>query len=1075
MERDSRERSGARQRAQETASRERDSGTAGLHGRRSASRATKARRRKKRMNFLLLAGFAAVAALIVLIAPKEPIRRASYTIATEDGHTGDGTVLVSQYEGLRISEVMPSNRTAVTDEEGNYSDWVEIWNGSGEAMNMKGLGLSDRSDSIRFLFPDITLPAGSRVIVFCSNTNQATPGTPFHAKFKLSSVGETVYLYDPNAYLIDKCTYPIMASDESWAMTEDGFKSVSYFSPGYENTEEGHRKYRESIMVSDGALVINEVMADAMTGLRDEDDELSDWVEIYNTTGNAVSLDNYALSDNEGRPLKWRFPKGAVIPAHGYYVVFCSGKDKVEAASGVPHTNFRISAEQETIILSDSRGRVVDRVMIDNLAEDCSFGRNENGTMQVFQTATPGMANNLQGFYQMDINLRAMNRSGVYITEVMASNDSVTTYPNEGNTDWIEIYNSGTQTVDLSGYGLSDRLTRGRKWQFPKGTLITPGEYKIILCDGTAGSTDTGVLRASFKISRTACETLALTDPEGRVLDKMILPEQRTDISYGRTLGMSGFFYYDTPTPFQQNGQGFNGYAAAPAFTLTPGMYYATVYAQLTIPEGTQVYYTTDGSDPTTSSTPYNGERLEINFTTVLRARAWAADPNLKPSDIITGTYLINAYHTLTVVSVVMDPDSLWNYDTGMLADGPIIKSAPGKLPFENSTYRKMKEAGTAYECHVEIFDTDGTTMISQGAEVRTMGDFSLDMPQKSMKFRAKSLYGEKTFQAKLFEDRPYTEYKSFVLRNTGNESMWTRITDAFESRLLDAYGAEVIHQAYRPCAVYLNGVYWGHMNLRERVDRFFVAQHEGLTLDEASRMDILQGSSRTKYGSNREFKAMISKIKAGDPVKNPEDLQYILDNVDVDNLFEYMALEMFVGNSDIGNTRFYRLKTQGSKWRWIWYDADYGLYNSKFDSPASFTRIGGMGQKRIDNTIFTTLLKVPEYRDRFLRKMGDIFQTFTTEYMLSVLNPLVEEITPEMELHWARWGEENDQMVITEVPTTVDGAYRYWEKRVDRLRNVIKKRPTYLWEMLQNAFELTDAEMVSYFGEKPVMPADAI
>ena len=94
---------------------------------------------------------------------------------------------------------------------------------------------------------------------------------------------------------------------------------------------------------------------------------------------------------------------------------------------------------------------------------------------------------------------------------------------------------------------------------------------------------------------------------------------------------------------------------------------------------------------------------------------------------------------------------------------------------------------------------------------------------------------------------------------------------------------------------------------------------------------------------------------------------------------------------------------------------------------------------------------------------------------MLEILEPLVEEIRPEMELHWARWGEENDKMVIQEVPTSVDGAYRYWEKRVERLRNVVRKRPTNLWVMLQNAFNLTDAQATEYFGPKPPMPADAV
>ena len=79
------------------------------------------------------------------------------------------------------------------------------------------------------------------------------------------------------------------------------------------------------------------------------------------------------------------------------------------------------------------------------------------------------------------------------------------------------------------------------------------------------------------------------------------------------------------------------------------------------------------------------------------------------------------------------------------------------------------------------------------------------------------------------------------------------------------------------------------------------------------------------------------------------------------------------------------------------------------------------------------------------------------------------------MELHWARWGEENDKMVISEVPTTVDGAYRYWQKRVERLRNVVRKRPTLLWEMVQSAIDLTDAQMVEYLGKKPEMPPEAV
>ena len=98
-------------------------------GRRTASRATKLRRRKARMNFILLAGFIALIVLLVLVTPKEPLRRATYSNATESGLVeSSGEEVLGAYAGLVISEIMPSNATAVTDENGKYADWIEIWN-----------------------------------------------------------------------------------------------------------------------------------------------------------------------------------------------------------------------------------------------------------------------------------------------------------------------------------------------------------------------------------------------------------------------------------------------------------------------------------------------------------------------------------------------------------------------------------------------------------------------------------------------------------------------------------------------------------------------------------------------------------------------------------------------------------------------------------------------------------------------------------------------------------------------------------------------------------------------------------
>ena len=661
----------------------------------------------------------------------------------------------------------------------------------------------------------------------------------------------------------------------------------------------------------------------------------------------------------------------------------------------------------------------------------------------------------------------------IRISEVMASNDSVATYPKAGFTDWVEIFNSGDTPVDLSGWGLSDNPEKPRKWQFPDGTTIRPGEYRVILCDKDAEKRGDAQLFAPFNISKKSGEVILLTDAEGAVQDRITLPEMKTDISFGRSPEDGGLYCFDPPTPFAANSGSFPGYAAAPSFSEEPGFYDSALRLQLIVPEGTQVFYTLDGSEPTQQSAPYGGETLEIAATAVIRARAFA-DGRIRPSDTLTGTFFVHADHSLPVVSVTVDPDDLWDPERGMLTVGKNANKNSG-LPFKNTVYRKVKNSGVKYESYVEMYDDAGKKILSQGADISLNGDYSLDMPQKSFKFKAKSKYGEKTFKAKLFPDRDYEEYKSFVLRNSGNDSMWTRLQDGFQSRLMDLCGSTVAHQAWKPYAVYLNGQYWGHMNLRERVDEYMVAQFEGVDLEEADQLDLLTANGSVKNGSNAEYKAMIKKIKAGKPAKKKEDLQYILDNVDVDNYFEFMAFEMFFGNSDIGNFRIYRLNAPGSKWKWLINDLDYGLWDSGFNSPKSYTKKSGMGQLNFDNSILLKLLTVPEYKDRFLTVYGEIYRKLTTDTMMEVLEELVALIEPEMERHWTRWGPENDKNVISEVPTTAEGAYKYWLKRVDRLRNVIRKRPTRLWDFTKKAFGLNNKQMEKYFGPKPPMPPEAI
>ena len=1033
------------------------------------------KRKNKALSVLpLLIVFVLLLVVMYAIFPKEAGR-----------HVG-----ASHYDGLVISEVMAANNSAVPDENGEFSDWVELYNGTGHDLQMEGVMMTNRTDRITFPFPAYTLKAGERVIVFASDSYQLDPSLPFHGKFKISSAGDHIYLYDPEMYLIDELATPTLTADTTYVLSgvdEDGirhYETTTYYSPGYENTEQGFVDYRTANAIESGDLVVNEVCPDPRLGIPDQDGEIVDWVELKNNTDHTISLTGYYLSDKENKPMKWRFPDGASIPAGGYYLVFCSGKNTLQE-NGIPHTSFSISAERETVVLSDSRGRLVDRVSIENVPEDYSYGRSDVGDWRLFQLTSPGQANNAAGQARSEEIYRAYNPTGVIISEVTASNDTIGIGPTIATTDFVELYNSSTETVDLSGYGLSDSLKRPRRWQFPQGTLIMPGEYKLVYLDAQPELTTVTDYHTNFKLTRAGGETISFCDPTGRVLDRMHLSLIPTDHSYGRTLGQSGYYYYDVPTPGIANGTGYYGYSQNPAFSMPGGEYKGSIQVTIAVPENTRVYYTTDSSIPNEhNGILYTaGEVLDISRVTVLRARAFDTSGMLQPSEVVTQTYLMNLYHTFPVVSLVTDPWELWNEENGMLSIGGEIP-ADAKIRFKLTTgeYPNYRLYGkTAREGHIEYYGQDGTTILSQACEFGLQGQYSLDIPQKTFKVRAKAKYGEKYFNASLFDDLEFTEYKGFVLRMGGNDGVWTRMNDAFQSQLIKRFNqlsetpSTVIYQDWKPVVVYLNGAYWGHYNLRERVDRFFVAQHEGLSLDEADNMDLLEASGTVNFGSEKEYKAMIKKVEASSPGTNEEDLQYILDNVDVDNYFDYMAFEMFFGNSDPGNIRFYRLKEEGAKWRWIFYDSDYGMFNSSFNSPRSYLKESGAGDQHINNTLIRKLLENTEMKHKFLTRLGEIFQMFTTEFMTELYNEMAAVLEPEMPMHFARWAEENDRRINFDSPTSPEGALRYWNKRLDFTRNVIKKRPTYFYEMVQEQFGLTNDQMIIYFGEKPEMPADAI
>lgn len=418
---------------------------------------------------------------------------------------------------------------------------------------------------------------------------------------------------------------------------------------------------------------------------------------------------------------------------------------------------------------------------------------------------------------------------------------------------------------------------------------------------------------------------------------------------------------------------------------------------------------------------------------------------------------------SLDRIDLYVEEDLLWNKETGILTEGDNVDKSKG-IPFQNTVYRRVARAGGSAEGKLEYRNGQGSLLFTDDITLRLDDSdaYALDMPQKSLLIDA----ADGSFDYPLFDDRAASAYPSILLRNGGNDSVWTRVLDVLQHRLIERHtDAHLLTQAWKPVNVYLNGEYWGVYNMRETMDVHTVCRYEQIPDDQAENVTILSingGYVHSSKDARNEYAGLRKKIKKSDPANNPEDLAYLEQEIDIDSFLDWLTVEMYFGNSDIGHGVVYRVP--GGKWKCLINDLDYGLFNSSFNSVNSYLKAKGMGEVAIDNSIFLKILEVDQYRDLFFTKLGNLFRSLTTEVMHAELDSCVNWIEPSMQAHFDRWGPLNDKAIISELPTTSEGAWQYWQQRIKRLRKTMLKRPILLYGYIQEFFGMSDTEMAVYF-----------
>ena len=381
----------------------------------------------------LIRGFAVCAALFLAVL-------AFVLLFPQTGpDTEDGQAMV-------LSEILASNRTCPAP-NGQYLDFVEVENRSGTVLDLSGYMLSDSPDSIGYTFPSGTvLQPGELAVCWCDKD----AGSDRYGTFGISKDGkDTIYLYNRANVLVDEADVPITNTNIPLIRREDGsWQTGSRPTPGYANTEDGYAAWLRAMDADTTEVVISEVMTGSSCMVLDADGRICDWVELHNTGSKEAVLDGAYLSDDPADPMKWRIPALRLAPGERT-VIPCMG----DTAAGM-EASFALPRSGCTVTLCGTYGNLLSQTDVPLLQPDCSWQLFDGAYTQTGRP-TPGFENSPDGFAAW-LQAVGAKETPVVISEIMTANRSALRNAAGQFCDWVELYNTGTETVSLEGLLLSD-------------------------------------------------------------------------------------------------------------------------------------------------------------------------------------------------------------------------------------------------------------------------------------------------------------------------------------------------------------------------------------------------------------------------------------------------------------------------------------------------------------------------------------------------------------------------------------------------------------------------------------------
>ena len=960
-----------------------------------------------------------------------------------------------------INEVVSANRDSLVDGDGDSSDWVELFNASGETLSLAGWSLSDDPDDPEsWGLPAVQLDPSEFLVIFASGKVTEGPAGEIHTNFTLSADGEDLLLSCPQG-LADALTLPALDQDIAYGRSQP---------------------VEQAVLLQAGDPALLQVAPPDGWTLPAHDD--SGWSQVVL----GVGFDGIA---SHGEPANVALYAATEQSSDGYGY---TGEQAVDGElSTFSHT---ADADLSPWWQVDLGGLwAVSSVRLHNRSGCCperlynitvSLLDADGQALWVSDTLNP----TAEGASPVDPGslMEVAPEAPVFAAAVRVAKQAVN---GSGSSEWMSLAEVEVLALEASPYALAIATDIGpamqgvsaraglRAWVDPPASPPDRALLDVAYDDGFAawldghllveanrGDGHAGEAHSGESTERFELDPTLFMDVDGLLgLEALNIDVADDDLLLDPTLTLQWFetgelAWFSQPTPGEPNGVGWEGIVQAPTVDVERGFYDGPFTVALGCPTpGASIVYTTDGSTPepssgTTVEPPSPGEPasadVAIDTTTVLRAAAYldgwgdsamVAHSYLFLEDVIQQpaapaglpTTWDGISQSAADADYEMDPtvvdDPAYRDDllTGLRAIPTLsISTAPDDLFGDDAgIYIHTEQRGDEWErgVSIEIIEPDGTGIQTHcGLRIHGYGWRSHANTKKhSFRLEFSPDFGPRKLDYPLFPDAPILRFDSIVLRSQGSRG-WQDFRDPEQAQYLrDAFARDTARDMGktdghgRHVHLYLNGLYWGLYQAVERPDAGFGEEYFGG--DDAD-YDAINRRTTTNEAIDGTLDAYNELLALADAdVTDPAIYAAIEGMLDVDDLIDYMLIHQYTVNKDgpccfsHNNMRGVRERRDGALWRFFVWDMEYSIWDASDDTNVDIDIDGSISH------VYARLRLNEDFRTRYAERAasylglgGALTVAAATARWLARSDEIEDAVVAES----ARWGDTDREPPYT-------------------------------------------------------------